>query len=231
MGLPVTVLRPGAADVALDRAEVLRYLGYKPGVTVMDGRHEALVDRGIALALEAARPVVSLAYCGVEVDSASGQVATRIPGVVWRSRSLARLLKGGLAVTLVAATLGPEVEELIARLFREEEYALATVADAAGSALVHGLGAHVRGYLAAQADGVALTPLYGPGYGDWAIQDQLGLVTAAGGPAVGVSSNEACYLVPQKSLVGIVGWISGGGRTLTGCALCTMRECAYRVRG
>jgi hypothetical protein len=230
--LPVTVLRPAAGDLPLDRAEVLRYLGYKPGVTRTEARHEELVDRGIGLALEAARPAVSLAYCAVEVRG--DEIATRVPGLTWRSRSLARLLAGAGAVTLVAATLGAGVEEATARLFREEEYALATIVDAAGSALVHGLSQYCRTYIAAQAGDLALTPLYGPGYGDWPIQDQVALTEAAGGPAIGLTSTPTCYLVPQKSLVGLVGWGAAGrtqsGAGTSGCLRCTMRDCAYRQK-
>lgn len=229
MRLPITVLRPGAAELPLDRGAVMRYLGYKPGVTRLDERHEALVDRGIGLAVGAAVPAVSLAYCGIDV--ADDEVTTRVPGLVWKSRSLSRLLRGGVGVTLVAATVGAGIDEFAAQLFRDEEYALATVVDAAGSGLVQALGEYVRSYLLGSADSLELTGLYGPGYGDWVIEDQGAVVAAAGGADVGVVSNEACYLMPSKSLVGIVGWVSGGGRLLSGCQLCTMPDCAYRVRG
>ncbi|HYF91796.1 MAG TPA: hypothetical protein VD969_06090 [Symbiobacteriaceae bacterium] len=231
MDLPLTILRPAACELPLEKQEVLRLLGYKPGVTRMDGRHDALVDRGIALAAEAAAPVASIGYCGIIVRA--GEVLTRMPGVIWRSRALARLLRGGVGVSLVAATLGPGIDELTARLFAGEEYALATVVDAAGSALVQGLGRCVSAYLREQIQGLTLTPLYGPGYGDWDIHDQLGLVQAAGGPAIGLTNTAACYLQPRKSLVGIVGWIvPAEGRRVptTGCDLCTMKECAYRHR-
>lgn len=231
MGLPLTILRPAAPDLPLDRQEVLRYLGYKPGVTRTDERHMDLVDRGIALAVAAAAPAVSLGYCGVIVSE--GEVLTRVPGLLWRSRALSRLLRGGVGVSVVAATLGPGVEELAARLFAEEEYALATIVDAAGSALVQGLSRCVHAYLTEQSQGLVLTPLYGPGYGDWDIHDQITLAEQAGGPAVGLSTTGTCYLQPQKSLVGIMGWIapSAGRRVpVTGCELCQMRNCAYRPR-
>jgi hypothetical protein len=233
MRLPLTVLRPAAATLPLDRAEVMRMLGYKPGVTRVGAREQELLDRGIALAIAAAAPAVSLGYCGIIITD--DEVMTQIPGLVWRSRSLARLLKGGLGVSLVAATLGPGIEALTARLFAEEECALATIVDAAGSALVHGLSHCVAAYLSDQIQGLVLTPLYGPGYGDWDIHDQLSLVEAAGGPAIGLVSNDACYLTPQKSLVGMMGWVApdtpGRKPVATGCSLCTMRDCAYRVRG
>jgi len=224
MDLPRKLLRPAAVDLALDRSLVMRLLGYKEGRTQLQPQHLALVDRGIAMTVAAATPQVSLAYCAVAV--ADQTVATLLPGLAWRSRSLARLLRGAAGVYLVAATLGPGVDELVASLFRQEEYALATIADAAGSALIHALGEYVRTALAEEG---SLTALYGPGYGDWPVGDQIALTQAAGGPLIGLTSSETCYLEPQKSLVGVMGVGSPGGRG--GCSLCTMAGCTYRERG
>jgi len=231
MRLPLTTLRPPAQELPLDRQEVLRYLGYQPGITRLKDRHEDLVDRGIALAVEAAAPAANLGYCGIIVRE--GEVLTRVPGLIWRSRGLSRLLRGGVGVSLVAATLGPGIEQLTARLFAEDEFALATIVDAAGSALVQGLGRCVQAYLRDQIQGLALTPLFGPGYADWDIHDQMALVAESGGPAIGLTTTETCYLQPQKSLVGIIGWIvptEGRRIPTTGCELCTMKDCAYRHR-
>ncbi|MFZ5828050.1 MAG: hypothetical protein ACOY94_27405 [Bacillota bacterium] len=227
MELPRALLRPEAGLLSAPRLEVMRLLGYKEGRTQVDERHLALVDRGIALARAAAAPVASLAYCAVTVQGE--QVSTAVPGLTWRSRSLSRLLEGAVAVSLVAGTLGPGIEEQTRALFAAEEFALATIVDAAGSALVHGLLLHVQAHLKARAG--SLTPLYGPGYGDWPLADQIALTEAAGGPAIGLISTETCYLTPQKSLVGIFGWLAQPGRPApSGCSLCTMAGCAYRVR-
>ncbi|HYG58820.1 MAG TPA: hypothetical protein VD902_12250, partial [Symbiobacteriaceae bacterium] len=182
------------------------------------------VDRGIAMALEASAPVVCLSFCSITVSS--DVVRTQVPGLAWQSRTLARLLREGTGVTLVAATLGPGVEELTSRLFAEEEYALATAVDAAGSALVQSLSLYVQRHVA--AGGAGLTALYGPGYGDWDILDQVGLTEAAGGALAGIECSPACYLNPQKSLVGLLGWVAGA-RGEGGCTRCGLRDCAYRV--
>jgi len=221
MQIPVTVVRPASAELPLDRSEVLRYLRYKPGITRMGPREEALVDRGIALALEAAAPAACLSACAISVDGRT--VATRVPGLVWHSSALARLLQDAAGVTLVAATLGPEIEQLTAELFRTEEYALATVVDAAGSALVHGLEEHLRAIVGGQ-----VSPLSGPGYGDWDIHDQTSLTQKAGGELIGLSCTETCYLSPQKSLVGIFGW-TAAGNSAAPCATCRLKDCTYRT--
>jgi len=127
----------------------------------------------------------------------------------------------------VAATLGPGVEDLTRRLFREEQYALATVVDAAGTALVQALGRWIRDYLQRQGPGLHLTPLYGPGYGDWPVEDLAGLLEAAGAAAIGLGATSAFCLTPLKSLVGIMGWTSTE-RSWTGCSLCSRTDCPYR---
>lgn len=229
--LQYTILCPSADQLSAPPAEVMRLLGYREGRTRLAERDVALVERGIRLAREASRPMASVAYCAVTVDC--DKVRTPLPGVAWRSRSLARLLDGADGVSLLAATLGPGVEELTRSLFDREEYALATIVDAAGSALVQGLGEWLRTELAGPAGGARLTPLYGPGYGDWPIEEQIALVDLAGGQAIGLTCTETCYLQPQKSLVGLVGWLPAGagrGLALPGCVQCTMANCAYRVR-
>jgi|GEM_PF-57069 len=224
-----TILRPGATELAAPLHEVMRLLRYREGRTRVTERDLALLERGIALARGAAAPAVSLAYCAVAVEG--DRVRTGVPDIAWRSRSLARLLSGADGVTLVAATLGPGVEALTEQLFAREEYALATIVDAAGSALVHGLAEWVRAHLAAGAAGAEPTQLYGPGYGDWPVQEQAALVALAGGPAIGLSCTPTSYLVPQKSLVGLTGWLPQGGPAwpTAGCARCTLADCAYRV--
>lgn len=218
---------------------MLRLLGYRVGRTRLSGRDLALVERGIALAREASSPVASAAYCAVVVQG--DQVRAGVPGVEWRSRSLARLLAGADGVSLVAATLGPGVDDLTRDLFAREEFALATVVDAAGSVLVQGLAEWVRRALVCaletgQGGGVGavkLTPLYGPGYGDWPVEEQIALAALAGAAEIGLRCTPTCYLVPQKSLVGLFGWLPPGGREWSpvGCTRCTLEDCAYRVRG
>lgn len=225
--LPLRTLRPAAAELPLNRAEVLRYLRYRPGVTRLQERHQRLVDEGIRLALGAAVPVARLGYCAVAVEG--HRVATRLPALAWESRSLAGLMKEAAAVTVVAATLGPRLEELTAHLFRTEEYALATVVDAAGSALVQGFGRWIASALEREAGGLHPTPLYGPGYGDWALEEQAALLAATGAQVIGLTATAAHCLVPQKSLAGLIGW-TGEPVTRRGCSLCALADCPYRWR-
>ncbi len=227
--------RPEAADprdLALDRATVLRYLGYKPGITQMTSRAEAEVTAGLAQVGGLLAPQAALVDCAVVTGRAPGAVCTAA-GHEWQSHALARLLHGAEVVTVVAATVGAGVDEAIRAAFAGGEYALATVLDAAGSAAVQAWAALLRSRLTGRAAAWELTPteLYSPGYGDWNINDLhplLGLTEAA---RIGITATPAGYLLPQKTVVGVFGWVPAAGdrRAPVGCRVCTLRDCTYRT--
>lgn len=227
LALRTLVPEPGA--VVPERANVLRYLGYRPGKTELGPRVDAVIDAGIEGALSSARPRVAAGYC--RLDSVTDRaLALAVPGFAWESQDLARRLQGAGAVSLLAVTLGEEPAALVRRRFAEGEYAVATAIDAAGTALVQALLSWALGSLAAEAAafGYRLTPPYSPGYGDWAITAQLDLANAIGDLA-GVTCTPTCYLIPEKSMVALAGWVSSGAPDVpSGCAACLQPGCLYR---
>lgn len=248
-------------DAAPDEAAVLRYLGFRPGRTRMTPGAQAAVAAGMAAALPLLAPRAALVDCAVVpvpedggpaenggglggaggvgtghgaaagAGSGPGEVALAC-GVRWRSRTLAQVLAGARAVTVVVATVGAAIEAEVARRFQAGEYAEATVVDAVGTAAVHAWLSRLCRDLAAQVEphGLTLSPPYSPGYGDWPITDLPALLELAGADLAGVGCNEACYLVPQKSVVAVVGWLDPAGArpAPVGCAACTYAGCRYR---
>lgn len=218
-------LAPPAGALSADPAEVMRYLGYRPGKSQLTPRVEAVVAEGIAVALATAEPQVSAGYCSLSLTEAG--VALSVPGFEWRSADLARRLQGAAALSIFVATLGDGPTATLRRRFAAGDYAVATAIDAAATTLLQAL---LRWAVAAEAAdrGLAATSLYSPGYGDWAITDQPAIVAAVGG-AVGVTCTPTCYLIPEKSLVAVAGWTAAPGAALpSGCAACHQPACAYR---
>jgi hypothetical protein len=217
--------------LSVETSDVLRYLGYRPGKTVMTPRAEAEVHAGIARGLSLLAPAATLAEAEV-ISRTHDHVST--PAACWQSVDLARAIGDAARVTVVAATVGPAIEEETARLFAAGEPALATVVDAVGSAAIW---AWVRLLLeevgeAASQLGMQRSAPYSPGYGDWRIEDLPGLLEMSGAAAIGLTANEAGYLLPQKSLVGVVGWLRPeGAPPLAGCAVCKLAGCRYRRAG
>lgn len=230
MRLPSRTIHPPVERLTLDRAEVMRLLGYQPGKTLLTPVVERILDRGIALTIAAAQPAAVISYCSVDA-AAEGEVRLAVPGLAWQSAGLARLLRGASGVSLVAATLGEGVELLVRQLFAEQDYATATVVDATGSALIHALVRHAEALVAAEAGAAGCKPtsLFCPGYADWALQAQPLLVAQAGGNEIGLTCTDTCYLTPQKSLVGLIGWAAEGARLpASGCTACGLTTCSYR---
>lgn len=230
MSLPSRLIRPPVEWLALDRAEVMRLLGYQPGKTLLTPAVERILDRGIALTIAASQPAAILSYCSVD-SVADGVVRLATPSLAWQSAGLSRLLRDASGVSLVAATLGPRIEETVRWLFDEQDYATATVVDATGSVLIHSLVRHAEELvgIAATLASCKPTTLFCPGYADWALQAQPLLVAQAGGSEIGLTCSETCYLTPQKSLVGLIGWVPEGARLpASGCAACSLTACAYR---
>lgn len=219
------------AALAVARADVLRYLGFRPGKTRLTPRAEAEVEAGIAHALPLLTPAAALTEAEV-ISRTEDHVST--PDCCWQSVELARQIGDASRVTLLAATVGEAVELETRRLFAAGEPALATVVDAVGSAAIWAwvqLLLQEIGEAAAEL-GLGRSSPYSPGYGDWSMDDLPGLLTLSSGAAVGVTANEAGYLIPQKSLVSVVGWLRpGSAPPLAGCAACKLPNCKYRRAG
>lgn len=229
-GLRPRFLWGSPTDLPLDRDEVLRYLGFKPGKTVMTDRAAAAVDEGIARARKVIAPRAALVDCAVAAVGAEGlELAS---GLRWQSRRLARGWSGARAVTLIGATVGEGIETEVAALFQAQEYAVATAVDAAGSAFIHAWLREVHQQVAAgcAAAGMVLSAPYSPGYGDWDLADQHEMLRLVQADRIGLESTAACYLVPQKSAVAAVAWLHPNGQSAgpDGCAACAMRDCQYR---
>lgn len=228
-GVHLRVLEPPPEAITPDWAEVMRYLGYRPGRSELTPKVEAVVDAGIAGALATAAPKVSAGYCSL-LSVQADVVTLAVPGFSWQTKELARRLAGARAVTLLVATAGDGPAERVRQLFAEGEYAVATAVDAAAAALVHALVRWATGVIGAEAAerGYSLTPPYSPGYGDWDIMSQRDLVEAVGGSA-GVTCTPTCYLIPEKSMVAMVGWTGADAEAAaSGCAACLQSGCLYR---
>ncbi|MGE5673001.1 MAG: hypothetical protein ACM3XM_03820 [Mycobacterium leprae] len=222
------VIRPTVAELTLDEATVLRYLGFKPGVTQVGEQQKQLLADGIRLASVAAHP--EAAVVDTELILQENQVITRSAGLLWQSKSLALLLKNASRVTIVAATLGEGSDTLSRQLFARDEFALATVVDAVSTTLVHALTRYVADVLKEEYPGLTPTPFYGPGYGDWPIADLAGLAQASRGGEIGLTLTTGSLLRPQKSLLGIIGWLCRPMPAADDCRGCIKPDCDYRKR-
>ena len=207
---------------AVDRATALRYLGasgWQPDAASLN-----LLDRAEKLVRGAATPRAVWRTLPVEALPLQG-----------RGGDLQRHLQGCREVTLLAATLGSQLDALLRRL-ELSDIALAAIADAMASVLLEqvcdaweeelrtGLAEHGR----------FLTGRFAPGYGDCPLELNDTLCQAVDSVrGCGLAVTPQHLLTPRKSttaLLGVADHPVTGAKA--GCTTCHLRKtCAYRKRG
>ena len=207
----------------LDRAEVLRYLGYR-GQAADEGVQGLIEEWGEKL-LEVSSP--RFVDRRVPIGRMDGRLQLGTMSV--ESRSLQRHLEGCEEAILFAATLGAGVDRLI-RQASASAMGAAIVLQACAAALIESYCDEVcEGY---PAEGVYPTTRFSPGYGDFSLTHQrelLGILDAH--RRIGLSCTDSMMLTPMKSVTAVIGL---GKRpvscTGTHCEMCGQKACAYRRR-
>lgn len=133
-------------------------------------------------------------------------------GTVLSGIKLSELMKDCDQALIMLATGGSKIIDLITRLQNEGKMSEAVVIDAAASEITDSVldmvMLHVDQML--RSKGRMLTKMrFSPGYGDFDIVQQKELYRLMNGEAFDITLNEACLLLPEKSVFAIAG-ISGG---------------------
>lgn len=129
-------------------------------------------------------------------------------GTILSGLRLSELLKNSRQALIMGATGGAKVTELIARLQEEGKMSEAVVIDAAASEITDSaldfVMAMVDQYL--RPKGKLLTKMrFSPGYGDFDILQQKEFYRLLNAQNLGIMINEACLLIPEKSVFAIAG--------------------------
>lgn len=133
-------------------------------------------------------------------------------GTVLSGIKLAEMMMDCDQALIMLATGGSGIMELIGRLQKEGRMSEAVVIDAAASEITDSVLDMVMLHAGQMLrnKGRALTKMrFSPGYGDFDIEQQKELYRLMDGEAFGIKLNEACLLIPEKSVLAIAG-VSGG---------------------
>ncbi len=204
---------------AWNTAEILRYAGCRaPGAAERELMEECV-----------ARAQRALVYrvCWDELPVACDGSA---PGL--ESRALARQLRGCTRCVAYAATLGLELDRLIARCCALSP-ARALMLQAIGAHRIRALSDAFCARAAAEAAGWGLCvgPRLSPGNGDTPLEAQRELFRALDCPRnIGLFLGDSLLMSPSKSVTAILGLAPGpgGARRGAGCADCALENCAFR---
>lgn len=210
----------------MNLGETLRYLGYK-GQTA-DCQILSLAETCWRELEEAADRRACWQEYGL-VFLPGGEIDMECLRV--KSRALLKNLEGCERAALFAATLGVRVDRLIRRCCHLR-MSKAVVMQAAAAAMLEDYCDEVNEKLRReyQGQGWYLRPRFSPGYGDFPLECQPGLLRGLeAGRRVGITLTDSLLMVPSKSVTAVIGLSRHEARcTRTGCEACARTDCGYR---
>lgn len=223
---------------ALDRHELLRYLGYRGQALTDDlaARLEGLERR----CLELARPRACLRV--FDVADPAPSPAKDVPEIhldgcalVLSGHDIASHLAGARSVGLMAVTLGSALEQELHRLALLDPTA-ELLLDACGTTAIEHAADAAEAVLADEAArrGLCATSRFSPGYGDLPLALQPTLLDALDASRrLGIGLTDSLLMIPTKSVTAVVGMTEGpAGVAPPGCDACRARDhCSIRIDG
>ncbi|SJZ87915.1 hypothetical protein [Selenihalanaerobacter shriftii] len=143
-------------------------------------------------------------------------------------------LDGATKAMVSLVTIGSKIDEEINQSFKKNEYLEATILDLVGNRLLDRITKEVWHIVrnSSIAMGLGVSGYYSPGEGDWDINDQEYFFELGSGKDIGVNITSSQALVPQKSLLFII----GQGEDLDvddyePCLDCTNESCQFKNKG
>jgi len=201
------------------RKEILRYAGVKGEASD--------IQRLLEECLQEAESKLIYRVCWELVPVSQNNGALDFVFAQTTSRDLAKNLKECERAILFAATVGPQLDMLIARYSRISP-AKALLFNAIGAERIESLCDLFCNEQKAQ--GLCLRPRFSPGYGDLPLQIQNDIFRVLDCPRkIGLTLNKSLLMSPSKSVTAIVGLRPcAGSHPKNSCSSCSKTDCIYR---
>lgn len=213
----------------LNRAEALRYMGYKdkePDENVMN-----IIDECESVLLKSVKPRYT--YKLFDIKTLENGISVLGTSLLFEGNNIKEHLKGCDKCILLCATVSAEVDKII-RSYETIDMTKTVISDCLASAAVEEVCNQAEIEIKEKLPDYNFTWRFSPGYGDFPLTIQpefLNVLDAQ--KRIGLSCTESLILIPRKSVTAVIGIskdpISKGKR---GCVSCNMRDrCEYRKKG
>lgn len=218
-----TLLVKNYSEPPVNKKEILRYMGCKDS----DPQVLALVEA----CLKEALPKMTYKVCYRRFDVSVGGDDIDLTFTKVHSPSLAKNLKGCSSAVLFAATVGIDMDRLIAKYSRISP-AKALCFQAIGAERIESLCDAFNDEIEkeARAEGLFTRPRFSPGYGDLSLEIQRDFFKVLDCPRkIGLSLNESLLMSPSKSVTALIGFSDTEKPCKkTSCASCSKADCNFR---
>lgn len=213
----------------LNRAEALRYMGYKN--TSPDEQILKMIDECEKELLAAVNPKYLYKFFGI--THGDNFISVNDTSLVFKGNDICQHLKGCEHCVLLCATLSSGADTLI-RTAEAVDMTRAVITDCLASAAIEQVCNQAEAEIKSLLENYNFTWRFSPGYGDFPIEVQHEFVQVLDAQKrIGLNVTDSFILVPRKSVTAVIGVSSNEiEKGKRGCVCCNMRDrCEYRKRG
>ncbi|HEA47388.1 MAG TPA: hypothetical protein ENH97_03150 [bacterium] len=188
--------------IEIEKEEVLKGLGYyRKKKSVLSPSIDALIEGEMKKAKGLIRGKGIYVILPVESKSKDEIV---LKNIFLKGKAIARAMAKATEIALFVDTIGPALEAEVNRLYQKDEYTKATILDTIGSVAADGGAKYLNSLIVGKAK-TQSTPRFSPGYGDWDLSIQKKLLEVTRAAKIGVTCNEAFFMIPRKSVSAVIG--------------------------
>jgi len=193
--------------IKVARDEVLRMLRHNPKTTIIDKRTNNIIDSLIADGKNLAVPIAAHKRFWVKGSSKHTIVLEGINFDIIGA-SIAHHLWNSEGVSFFAVTIGADLDRQVQEFTKAGRLSSAVILDTVGSVAVESAADYVNNLIEADARtaGYKITKRYSPGYGDWQLKEQKGLLNLLDASKIGIRLSAGYQMQPQKSVSAVIGW-------------------------
>lgn len=204
--------------------EILRYMGCSDE----SGEVLSLINQCIA----EIRPKLAYRLCYRQFTIEQKGDIWDLSFVSTNSKDLGNNLKGCTSIILFAATIGIEIDRLIAKygkLSPSKALCFQAIGAERIESLCNSFNNDMNSLLGEK--GLFLRPRFSPGYGDFSLEVQKNIFRVLEpGKKIGVSLNDSLLMSPSKSVTAIIGVSPCNRLSIANrqCDFCRKNDCSYR---
>lgn len=201
---PVVVFQ--TIQISEPRDKIFHRLGYRRGVTTVDGGVKETIERDIAYALS----LIHLRGAALRLEIRERSAATIIckEGIIFQSSGISHMVRDCDELLIMGATAGSDIIDAIGRDAQEDRLTRGVVLDAVASEMADAALDWIVSYfnrnLLRQNKRVS-TRRFSAGYGDFGIENQKVLFDILEMSRIGVRISDRFMLIPEKSVTAIAG--------------------------
>lgn len=213
-------------DIDISDGEILRYLGYNGQEMSKELTRD--IQRCKEMVITNIFPRYICAEYGLEKKD--GLISLNSIGLILPGKDIAFLLEFCESCLLMAATIGSEVDRLIA-YHQKVSINDAVILDAVATAAIEAVCAELEARVKRKHK---ITMRYSCGYGDLPVDVQPHILSVLNTQKmIGLYCNDACAMTPRKSVTAIIGMVKyeAGHVIETDCKVCRYNESCVLQKG